>query len=286
LTSRLDEISTYDGWANEGPDVVIVTGNWNAPDYYDRVTQARVVHEGADIIVRLGKALERIGCDVEWSDQHAMCDECYRCIRTDADSMSWRPDFHVGDGCITCVSCLMSSVYTEDVSEGFARLAWCDVWANTVEEAGDATDVSLSGCDIDQVAPETPQAAKDYAAKVIAEILEANKRWVSPGSYITPDLSHWLREAVMADSSSGKLGDVSEYATRLGECLYYQYVGHGVSWDDDHAEIPNFEIPRGESCHDLQEIAAEDLGIEYLECEVADGEPEEWAWFRKDYDAE
>lgn len=286
LTSRLEEINVYDGWANEGPDSVVITGNWNAPDYYDRYTQARVKYPGGEIIERLGQALERLGCEVEWSDQHAMCDGCYRCLRIDADSMSWRPEYHLGDGYITCVSCLMDGVRVDDVAEGFARIAWCDVYANVVEEAGEATDVALSGRDITDVAPETPQEAKDYAGRCIDEILGANKRRAGGLGYTTPDLAHWLRAAVRADILANKLGDLDGYATRFGECLYYQYVGHGVSWSEDHAEIPSFETPRGESCHDLEPLAAEELGIKYLQCETADGEPEKWAWVREDYDAE
>jgi len=97
-----------EGYAEPGYDgEVIVLANWNNPDEYNKETRERVVLDRT--IERLSTALEKIGVQVEWSDQWAACSDCGKLVRTDADSYSWTPSFRVADGELLCIECLESA---------------------------------------------------------------------------------------------------------------------------------------------------------------------------------
>jgi len=55
---------------------------------------------------RVGKLLERLGWDTEWSDEWTTCD-CGKAVRTSPDSYSWLPSFVLGNGEILCKDCAL-----------------------------------------------------------------------------------------------------------------------------------------------------------------------------------
>lgn len=95
-----------DGYAEPGySGDIIALANWNAPGEYNKETSSRVVLDRT--IERLSKALERIGVQVEWSDEWTSCDGCNKLVRTQPDSYSWTPSFRQHeDGDTLCVECL------------------------------------------------------------------------------------------------------------------------------------------------------------------------------------
>lgn len=105
--SRIEEIQLHDGYA-DGSDAgkagIIATGNWNTVDTWDEASKSRVLI--SDLPKRVGDIFEKMGIEIEWSDTTSTCDQCYKLIRTEPDCWSWKPNFVVGDGSITCGACI------------------------------------------------------------------------------------------------------------------------------------------------------------------------------------
>ena len=58
-----------------------------------------------------------MGCDVDWCDNVNMCDSCNKAVQIQADSYGWSPEFEVGDGEITCNTCMDSEgVWVEELA--------------------------------------------------------------------------------------------------------------------------------------------------------------------------
>lgn len=100
-----------------GMSDVWVTGNWNTLQHYDSDARRYVDNAtGADVPKRLWEALDRIGVNGEWSDEHTTCDDCQRLIRTEPDSYGWTAQYVVFDsrgeygdysaGDTVCADCL------------------------------------------------------------------------------------------------------------------------------------------------------------------------------------
>lgn len=104
----------YDGNAepgyNDGP---MVTGDWNNDSDY--VDGKWVVYN--DIPGRLAHVFERMGFEVEWSDEWTGCSECGKAIRTQPNSYSWTRSYVEADGEITCCECALKD--PEAVLESF-----------------------------------------------------------------------------------------------------------------------------------------------------------------------
>lgn len=98
--------------ASAGMTDVWVTGNWNDRTWRDRIGREHVDKTPS----RLFDALERIGVNGEWLDEHDRCDDCQRLIRTEPDSYGWTPQYVVFDesgmygdysaGDTVCADCL------------------------------------------------------------------------------------------------------------------------------------------------------------------------------------
>lgn len=75
----------------------IVFADWNGfPKDFDRV-------------------LERAGYAVEWSDEWATCEDCYRAFRTQPSHMDWRPIYSWdGDCSLVCRDCLQDRYPTSE----------------------------------------------------------------------------------------------------------------------------------------------------------------------------
>ena len=155
LAARLVEIATGEPWGDGyvvmdvlhgyadprygAADAIIVLGNWNTRDKYDP-TRTTPLTKDETLPARLARVLERIGAEVEWYDEWAQCSECYRAIRTEPDSYSWRPAFAWLDDCsIVCSRCLLGDVNDsiesgEYVNNADKAITWTD--GATLEGAG------------------------------------------------------------------------------------------------------------------------------------------------------
>lgn len=126
LASRLIEIATGERWGDGltvtdvivgcaepgysmADDAVIVLGDWN-PKRYPR-DDDEPLKKNETIGPRLARALERIGAETFWLDEWTRCDECYRAIRTEADSYRWKPSYAWQSECErVCRECLLADI--------------------------------------------------------------------------------------------------------------------------------------------------------------------------------
>lgn len=129
------------GYAEPGygaDDAVIVLGDWNprnvrgadASEYggapIDRWTST---DPEVTLPARLARSLERVGAEIQWSDEWYQCGNCYRAVRSQADSYSWRPYFTMGDGEITCADCLRDmgdDAIADNINNPQSCVTWCD----------------------------------------------------------------------------------------------------------------------------------------------------------------
>lgn len=86
------------GYAEPGygaTDTVVVFADWNATE-----------------LAPLADTIEATdGAGLEWSDEWHRCDECYRAVRIEPDSYSWRPYYAWVNECeIICADCLREDV--------------------------------------------------------------------------------------------------------------------------------------------------------------------------------
>ena len=117
-------------------DAVVVAGNWN---------QTRWQRDGEPPLTaaetfpsRLGDVLEHLGAEVVWLDELTECSGCYRAIRTEADSYSWRPRYAwIEDYGIFCRDCLNEDVEGALVDGGYINDAnKCVTWTDTETLSG------------------------------------------------------------------------------------------------------------------------------------------------------
>lgn len=111
LTPLLEngEIDFYDGWApgSGGPDVIIFTANWNEETQYNRETGEHQVLDNS--LHRLSDLLERLpGVEIAWSDCVSRCDECNRCIVTEAQYYGWTRPYVILESAIICRGCIQN----------------------------------------------------------------------------------------------------------------------------------------------------------------------------------
>ena len=109
VSSRIEEIRIHaDGYAEPGytdPECgLIATGNWNKVDTYNRDKKEREVI--SDLPARISALFEKMGVEIEWSDEWSECGGCNKLVRTSPDSYGWQPSFKVGDGDLFCHECL------------------------------------------------------------------------------------------------------------------------------------------------------------------------------------
>jgi hypothetical protein len=103
---QIDGITVCTAYAEPGysdpSSGVIAFGNWNAVTRYDGNNFVTL----DDVPARLGTILEKVGCELQWSDEWACCDQCGRAVRTKPDSYSWQPSDAITDDGFTCHECL------------------------------------------------------------------------------------------------------------------------------------------------------------------------------------
>lgn len=94
-SNEIENALFADGYAERGyddPKKGIVLANWNN------------LPRGLDTI------LEQAGYAVEWSDEWALCDDCFKIFRTSPDSYAWTPS---GEYCEQCSACLCHACHKD-----------------------------------------------------------------------------------------------------------------------------------------------------------------------------
>lgn len=109
VSNRIDEITIHiDGYAEPGySDAnIVATGNWNNVDIYSYTTKSRNVI--SNLPKRICDLFEKLGVEIEWSDEWATCNDCSKLIRTEPDCHSWKPFYNkagIEKGECVCLDC-------------------------------------------------------------------------------------------------------------------------------------------------------------------------------------
>ena len=116
-SNHMEKIQLYNqGYAEPGYDGdLVAVGNWNNVDRYDSVEKKRV--EVSNFPERVGKILEKLGFETEWSDEWTSCHDCGKLVRTSPDSYSWTPSYAIVNECeLLCHECIADdpTSYLED----------------------------------------------------------------------------------------------------------------------------------------------------------------------------
>ncbi len=102
------------------------------------------------------------------------------------------------------------------IIESCARTLWCMTWADWAEE----NDCLPAGCDLNEVAPATPEYATSVATKLVCEVEKRSGC----------DIETLYERLASADGKHYR----EPSPERLGDCIAYQSAGAGVTWHDDH----------------------------------------------------
>jgi hypothetical protein len=62
-------------------------------------------------LAEFGDLSEKLGFDIEWSDEWSTCDNCSKAFRTLPDSYGWKGYYAYVDGCGVCGDCIKSDPY-------------------------------------------------------------------------------------------------------------------------------------------------------------------------------
>jgi hypothetical protein len=106
IRNALEDIHLHcNGYAEPGytePDCgIVATGNWNKITTW-RNEQTFTI---SDVPSRIAKLFEKLGIPTEWSDEWVECSHCGKLVRSQPDSMSWKPSYTMGDGELWCHEC-------------------------------------------------------------------------------------------------------------------------------------------------------------------------------------
>lgn len=114
---QLENILFHHGYAEPGYDDpksgLIATGNWNSISRYDREKgEFDTIDETP---VKVGQLLERLGVELEWSDEWDVCVGCDKLVRTSPTSYGWQPSYVDICGDILCKDCLDPEEWLESI---------------------------------------------------------------------------------------------------------------------------------------------------------------------------
>lgn len=129
-----------------------------------------------------------------------------------------------------------------DIVDGYLSVMWGDLWANHEEENGNPPRGEIT-----DLMPEAPEEALVEASFGIGRVEGANGK--SVGAIWESALAAALEDGI--DEDHPRLS-----GERLGNCLYFEAAGHGVSWQDDFPAIPGYRAPRIE--HSVETLEIED----------------------------
>ena len=137
---RLEEIEVHtdaeNPYAEPGYSAkhkAVALGNWN--DIWGWNAEKNTRDYVDNTLTRLGNALERIGVELEWSDEWVTCYQCQKIVRCSGDSYGWKQAYWDSDGGAYCHECVKSNpaAYLEDL-EGNATA--CETIGIDLEKRG------------------------------------------------------------------------------------------------------------------------------------------------------
>lgn len=111
----------------------------------------------------------------------------------------------------------------QTILDSMARTLWVCAWADEHDERGDTPGQCELFDVADEPSPEALEAAGKLAARIEANIVEADGM---------PLADVWAEHA----RAAGLDASDTEHAERFGHYAAMQAQGHGVSWYDDHPE--------------------------------------------------
>lgn len=125
------------GYAEPGygdNESVIVLGDWNpryVPGAGIETSRDRWTSTNPEVTlpVRLARSLERVGADIQWCDEWTSCQGCFKAVRTEQDSYSWKPSYAWNADELLCHNCLIEAGIdglTEYVNEPTKCITWCE----------------------------------------------------------------------------------------------------------------------------------------------------------------
>jgi hypothetical protein len=125
---RCEEVTLCTSYVEPGYDDpasgVIAFGNWNVISrWVPTQRKSETIDEAPKL---LGDALGKLGVELEWSDEWAVCSGCQRAVRTKADSYQWQRSYIDDDGEIICKECI-------DPKDHLANLEGKDNSCDTLE---------------------------------------------------------------------------------------------------------------------------------------------------------
>lgn len=105
---QLESIQLYSDYAEPGyrtPESgCIAVGNWNDITQYNREKGRYDTVDDAPR--RVARMLEKLGVELEWSDEWTSCEGCGRLFRAVADSYDWQMAGVINDGSCLCNECV------------------------------------------------------------------------------------------------------------------------------------------------------------------------------------
>jgi len=114
---QLEDIQFYGGYAEPGYDDpecgIVAIGNWNSISRYDR--EEGKFNDIDDTPVKVGRLLEKLGAELEWSDEWDACVDCNKLVRTSPDSYGWQRSYADFAGEVMCLNCVDPQEWLESI---------------------------------------------------------------------------------------------------------------------------------------------------------------------------
>lgn len=110
---RLDEFRLFtEGYAEPGytepASGVICLGNYNNISHWEEKTRQSVNDD--DTPGRVAGLLEKLGIELEWSDEWLTCEDCGKLVRCQPNSYQWQRSYWDSEGCgCYCVECVKAT---------------------------------------------------------------------------------------------------------------------------------------------------------------------------------
>lgn len=111
---RLESITSATTYSEPGysdPKSLILFGDWNTtiPPRLEKHWDSPVHRFSRDhnIMTRVCKLLEKLGCELEWEDEWAICSVCEGAVRTSPDSYGWRKSYYGDAEDLICKECTL-----------------------------------------------------------------------------------------------------------------------------------------------------------------------------------
>ena len=119
--SRIEEIMIYSGYSEPGyHGDCVALGNWN--NIVERNKSGCSLTISDSTPSRLARVLEKLGAEIEWSDEWTSCSCCDKLVRTVGNCYSWKPSYSIRNDEVICFGCVDPAEHLESL-EGKHKLA-------------------------------------------------------------------------------------------------------------------------------------------------------------------